>query len=110
MILYGDDYDPAMRYEGLARAVFKCGKWKDPWGYAAQDCFTQFVPSMSLEGKRALSTIIIKIILDFPEIEEKNDLKKLEDTVWDSNSQDQAIDIIDKTIEIYNSVLDRNQF
>jgi hypothetical protein len=70
MINFKDDSNPAMRFEGLARAAFNnCMKFGDPFNYAAQEEFSNFIPAPNLKGKRILSTIFIKLIIDFPESE-----------------------------------------
>ncbi len=105
MILY--NHDPAMRYEDLARAAFNnCKKYGDPFGYAAQERYNNFVPKPNIIGKRTLSTVFIKLILDNLNSPYINDLKKLEDLVWESETQSEVIDIIDKGIEIVNKIED----
>lgn len=106
MTLFEDDPNPAMRYEGLARAVFNnCNKYGDPWGYAAQDRFTNFVPP-NLTGKRALSTILIKLISDNPKHELTPKLIEIEESIWTTNEQLKIIQIIDETIRIFNKIAD----
>lgn len=101
MIYEKNNINPAFKYEGLARAAFNnCGKYGDPWGYAAQDVFSNFVPEPNQRGRRALSTIIIKIIIDNSDKKETEDLKKLEEQVWSATNQRQIIDIIDNAIKV----------
>lgn len=107
MTLFENDSNPAMRYEGLARAVFNnCGKSGDPWGYAAQDRFTNFVPTPNLTGKRALSTILIKLICDYPNHELTSRLIQMEEKIWTVNDQGTIIAIIDEAIGIYNKIVE----
>ncbi len=64
-VLFDDHDDISFRYEGLARAAFNnCDKYGDPWGYTAQDFYSNFVPKPNLKGKRALSVILCKLIID----------------------------------------------
>ena len=101
MILFENHTDPAFRYEGLVRTVFNdCKKYGDPWSYAAQDFYANFVNTPNQEGKRALATVIIKIIIDHPQSEQVEQLKLLEDSVWEAKSQDDIITIINKAIDI----------
>lgn len=107
MTLFENDTDPGMRYEGLARAAFdNCIKAGDPWGYAAQETFNNFVPSPILAGKRALSTILIKIIIDSQFHPLSGQLIQLEERVWKANDQTEIIDIIDKAISIFKKTKD----
>jgi len=101
MILFKDEKDVAMRYEGLARAAFNnCIKYGDPWGYAAQDRYADFVPTPTLTGRRALSTILIKLIIDNTQSPYLEGLRLLEEKVWSTETQEDIIDIINKAIEI----------
>lgn len=95
-------HDPAMRYESLARAVFgDCPKGGDPWGYSMHENFAPFfVPEPKTEGKRALSTILCKLIYDHSESRHVVDLKKLDDQVWEMMTPEQITAIIDQAIEI----------
>jgi hypothetical protein len=102
MILFEDDFDPAMRYEGLARFAFdNCARNEDPWGYSRQDIFGGFVPVPTINGKRALSAILNKLIWDKRQYDElKDQLLKLEETIWEAKTQEEIIRIIDYTIQL----------
>lgn len=103
MLIFDNDNDPAMRYESLARAAFDdCGKYGDPWGYAAQDRYAVFTREpIGIDGKRALSTILIKLVVDNDGTEYTNKFKTLEENVWGITTQSQAIEIIDNACELY---------
>ena len=60
-MIYDDYPTHDMRFEGLARTVFDCNRYGDPWGYANADLYNNI---MTQRGKRALSTILIKMILE----------------------------------------------
>lgn len=93
--------EPSMRYESLARAAFNCPKGGDPWGYAMQQNYDLFfVPGPKLEGKRALSTVLCKLIYDNKGSKHNIELKKLDDEIWDATATEQISDIIDKTLAI----------
>ena len=88
-----------MRYEGLARYAFdNCQKYGDPWSYCAQDRYVNFVREPNLVGKRALPTILIKLILNNPDNEYTHRLKELEENVWEINSQKDVVTIVDECI------------
>ncbi|MEQ8684228.1 MAG: hypothetical protein RIF36_00415 [Imperialibacter sp.] len=99
--IFIDDDDPAFRYEGLVRAAFdNCGKYGDPFKYAAQEVYDNFVGEITLRGRRALSTALIKLIVDNPENKAIDGLKSLENDVWEAKEQQDIIKIIDEAIEI----------
>jgi hypothetical protein len=101
MIRFSNDLNPAMRFEWLSRFVFNnCDKWGDPWNYSAQERFVNFVPKPNLTVKRALSTILIKIILDNMNATSLEKLRNLENQVWESSTQREIIKIIDQTIQL----------
>ena len=96
---------PAFIYEGLARAVFdNCTKYGDPFGIAAQDNYIRLFPNITEKGRRALSTIIIKMIIDHSDSEYKERLRKLDDNVWEAKTTEDITAIIDKCIKIGNSL------
>ena len=97
-MIHTDSHDPAFRYEGLLREAFQCGKAQDPFGNAKQEVFSNFVDTITLDGRRALSSAFIKLILDYPEY--KEDFIKLDNRVWVASSQSEIIDIIDMGIVI----------
>jgi hypothetical protein len=102
MILFENDHDPAMRYEGLARFAFdNCGKYGDPWGYCTQDKYANFVPTPKEEGKRALSTILSQLIMKYKDSPIFEILKELEENVWTASTQEDVRTIIDETIDLF---------
>jgi len=104
-MIHTDSHDPAFRYEGLARAAFdNCGKYGDPFRIAAQDVYNSFVPEPTINGKKALSKVISKIITDNPESEYKDALVQLEENVWSAETQKEIITIIDEGIEILKQI------
>ena len=93
--------DPAFRFEDLARYAFdNCPKYGDPWGYAAQEVYINFVPNIEQKGQRILSTILNKLIYDNRNNRTCEELKKVENLIWSANSQSDAIAIISKTIDL----------
>jgi len=102
-MFFEDFNDPAMKYEGLARAAFNnCDKFDDPWGYAAQERFGDFIEEpITVKGKRTLSTIIIKLIIDNQNTDKVIEFKKLEELVWTATTQEDIIEIVDRAIQIF---------
>ncbi|CAL2093253.1 conserved hypothetical protein [Tenacibaculum sp. 190524A05c] len=104
-MIHTDHNDPAFRYEGLARVAFdNCEKYGDPFGIAAQDVYNNFVPEPTLNGKKALSKVLSKIIIDNTESEHNDALIQLEESIWSSETQQQIITIIDTSIDILNQI------
>jgi hypothetical protein len=103
-MIYISDTDPAMRYEALARYAFgKCPKGGDPFHYSMQEVYNHnFVGEITIRGRRALSTVLIKLVLDNQNSQKEEGIKKLEDRVWEADSQKEIIDIIDQAIELIN--------
>lgn len=100
-ITNSDNIDPAFRYEALARFAFdNCSKYGDPWHYAAQEVYANFIPVIELKGRRILSAILNKLIFDNKNSKTCNDLIDIENSIWTATSQQDAIKIIDKTIGV----------
>ncbi len=92
-----------MLFEELAKAVFKCDRGGDPWGYANAEVYDLFVSDpIQLEGKRALSNILIKLILDCKNSTNIEIYKELDDKIWMATSQDEIIEIINETVQVFN--------
>lgn len=106
MPLFDNDHNPAMRYEGLARAAFDdCNKYGDPFNYAAQDRYDAFFcPEPTEMGKRALSTIITKLVNDHQDHDSVQHLKDLDDVVWQASSQEDIVNIIDRGNELVSEI------
>ena len=105
MIIFANDIDPAMRYEGLARKAFDdCGKYGDPFGITAQDKYIRFVPEPTIEGKAMLSKVFTKLVINHKDTEYKDALRELEEKIWEAETQEEIIDIIDKGIKIVQKI------
>lgn len=101
MGIFDTDLDPGMRFESFLREAFDCRKMQDPWAYAGQEEYNNFIKVPTpLRGKRALSTALIALILKHKDSEIVDKLKELEDKVWELETQDQAIEIIDEGIAV----------
>ena len=94
-----------MKYEELARKAFDdCGKYGDPFNYAAQERYSNFVPKPTLQGKRMLSTVLIKIIVSNQGKSEIPKFLELEDKVWKSETQEEVVSIIDEATKLLESI------
>jgi hypothetical protein len=102
--IFQEDHDPGMRFEGLLRAIFNCDKAADPWGYAQQEVYADFVPEPQLNGKRALSTGFIKLICDNPNFVKVKSLIELENKIWESKTQEEISGIIEIASELIKEI------
>jgi len=95
-----DHYDPAFRFESLARETFgNCRKYGDPWNYAHQEFFSEFMDEpTSILGKRALATILTQLVFQYKDTEICDPLKAIENSIFEANTQGDVIAIIDSTI------------
>jgi len=101
MILHRNDTDPAMRYESLYRFAFdNCRKQEDPWEEATQSNYSIFLEKDLSKAKISLSRILHKLIFDNYKSNHKvgKKLLSIEKKIVDIKSQNDAISIIDETI------------
>lgn len=91
--------DPAFRYEDLARFAFECGKWQDPWSYAAQDVYNSVLKA-DIKSKKILITILNVLIFKNKDSVNCKELLMIENLIDSVKSQSDVINIIDKTISI----------
>lgn len=108
-VLVDDHTDIAMKYEYLIRAAFDCNsKYCDPFSYAAQDQYSNFVYEDSprfFKGQRSLTTALTVIVYRFQENKAVVDkLKGLIDQVWESKTQKEIIEVLNEAIEIGKSL------
>jgi len=101
-MIHTDSHDPAFRFEGLLREAFQCGKGQDPFQNAMQERFSCFVGSVTQEGKRALSTAFVKLVIDYPD--NKDEFIPLDDRVWKASTQEDIIGVIDQGIELLKRI------
>lgn len=92
--------DHANQFEKLACYAFKCESKRDPWGIASIDTYIEFVESPSMNGKKAFSKILTKLILDSRDDSRTNKLLELEERIWVATSQEEIGKIIEETIDI----------
>ncbi len=100
-----DQLDPAFRYEDLARFTFdNCGKFGDPWHYAAQEVYSNFTSGIEIKGRRIFSTILNKLIYDNRHKEDIcQKLIQIEDSIWYASTQQDAIKVVNETILIFEN-------
>ena len=77
-----------------------CDKHGDPFGYAAQEFFTNFVEAPNKKGKAGLTHIVSKVIEDFPDSEYEEELEDILDRAINVETQREVIDIVDELIQI----------
>ena len=98
------DYDPAMTYENLARAVFQCGRWEGPYDCAEASVFDlNFVPSSNERGRLIIQCLIDRIIADGEYSEEQVDyLLDRKNIINDTIDQGETITTIHDLIDFLN--------
>jgi len=102
MAIYKGHQDGAMDFEELARAVFKCERYGDPWGYASADQAHHLFES-SEKGKMMMNTIIDVAIHDNQN--NKDLVAKLlgfKDKVIQSPKSDNLFEIVGPLIDLLN--------
>lgn len=97
----------AMNFEELATSVFKAGRslnTQDPWGYAEANNYNEFTREpLSNKAKEMFFTIIDVAIYDNSGNEDLvGALIVLKNEVWSMESQVQAIDMINRLIDLLN--------
>ena len=106
MIITKDDIELSMRYEGMAKAVFKCERYGDPWEYANAGTFDQeLVPQPTNRCKEMILTVIDIAIWGNQNNEETiNELLPFKGRVWQMETQEQAWDLIDELIVVLEKI------
>ncbi|MES2681316.1 MAG: hypothetical protein V4635_15580 [Bacteroidota bacterium] len=94
-------WDTAMHYEELAKAVFDCDRYEDPWGYASADQASYFA-NPGEEAKMRLYTIIDVAVYDNQGEDVVATLLKVKERVAKMKTNDEAIKIIHDLIDIMN--------
>lgn len=100
-VLHGDDYDPGMRYEGLARYAFDCGMWGGPNGVAHQSVYNSlFIPETNEEGVIVLNQILDALIVKEEDVNKRNEYNVLKESLSTGMEQRTAIELIDYILQI----------
>lgn len=95
-IPWENDWEPAMRYEGIAMYTFNCTRGNDPYDGIADAGFFDgnFIPTLTADGLNAMNCILEKLITD-----SKNDKKQIFDEIKKSLSigmeQEKSIELLD---------------
>ncbi len=98
-ILYEDDHDPGMRYEGLARYAFNCKSYGGPNKVAHQSVYNSlFIPKISDEGILVLNQILDALVSKHPD--KANEFIQLKKSLSQNIEQRTAIDLIDYIFKI----------
>jgi hypothetical protein len=99
-VIFSQDSDPAMRYEGLARTAFDCKKWEGPDNLASQEYYNNhFVPEADKKAIKALKKIL-KELESFTSGDTKKDLKNVRKSISLEIGQRGSIGLIDYVIKI----------
>jgi hypothetical protein len=98
-IMFANDYDPGMRYEGLARTAFDCGKWGGPDGIAHQEFYNNFVPDLNSKAINALKQIL-SALMEKVGRQAQSDLKTVLESLDNGMPQESGIELIDYVIKI----------
>lgn len=99
-VLFHDDYNPGMRYEGLARFAFSCGRWGGPNKVAQQSVYDSlFIPDTNAEGLLVLSQILDSLIEKY-DGQIKQEFIDLRASLDRRMKQRTAIDLIDYIIKL----------
>lgn len=101
-VMYQDDFDPGMRYEGLARYSFDCKRWGGPNNVAQQSVYNSlFVPNTTAQGLLVLNQIVDALIEKSNE-NAKNEFIELKKSLSEEMKQRTAFDLIDYIVKIIN--------
>ncbi len=98
------EHDPAMTYENLARAVFKCGRFGGPGKCAESSVYeNQFVPVASETGKSIMKAIVDQIMSDGNYSEEENNIiLDKRNRLSNTTKQEEIIEVIEELIDFLN--------
>lgn len=98
-IYLGDDHDPGMRYEGLARTAFDCEKWGGPDGIAHQEFYNNFVPDLNPKAIDVLKKIIVALKSKVTR-QAQTELDAILESLSQGMPQESGIELIDYVIKI----------
>lgn len=100
-VMYGDDFDPGMRYEGLARYAFNCKAYGGPNNVAHQGVYNSlFIPATNNEGRLVLTQILDAVIAKTEDKQKNLELDEIKKSISEGMEQRTAIDLIDYVIKI----------
>ncbi len=100
-ILNENDYEPAMRYEGIARQAFNCDRSEDPNSIADASFFDgEFIPNLTKEGLKAMEVILDQLITIETSNYKKGEFKKIKESLSEGMEQDNSIELLDYIIQI----------
>jgi hypothetical protein len=102
MYLFDDYDDYNFRWEGLVCSILNCEKDEDPDGYACQEFFDNFTPTVNKDGRKAINFIIAKLIKDSKN--KNKDLITIQKNAAKATTQEEIINIIDQLYPIAKSL------
>lgn len=101
-VIHQEDFDPGMRYEGLARYAFDCERWGGPNNVAQQSVYNSlFISDTNEEGLTVLNQILDALITK-SNGNAKLEFIELKNSLSEDMKQRTAIDLIDYIIKIIN--------
>lgn len=101
-VMYQDDFDPGMRYEGLARYAFNCERWGGPNNVAQQSVYNSlFIPEMNANGLIVLNQIL-EALIEKSNGNKRKEFIDLKNSLVANIKQKTAIELIDYIIKIIN--------
>src|SRR5690606_32698882 len=98
-VIHGHDFDPGIRYEGLARTAFDCGKWGGPDNIAHQEFYNNFVPELNPIAIDAMKKIVAALIGKVNPAAQ-GDLMAVLDSLDGKMPQESGIELIDYVVKI----------
>ena len=99
-VQFQDNPDPGMRYEGLARFAFNCGKWGGPNKVAHQSVYNSlFIPDTNAEGILVLTQILDELIEKYSG-QIKQEFIDLKASLKNGMKQRTAIELIDYILKL----------
>ncbi len=106
-VINGSDFDVSMRFEGLARTVFQCNRWEDPWAYSQAGIFDSAL--VQVPGKKSKEMLLTVIDLLIWQNKENNGLvvllRPIKDEIWAIEEQEDAVKIVDKLIALVEGIV-----
>ena len=105
-VINGSDNDVSMRFEGLARTVFQCNRWEDPWGYSQAGIFDSAL--INVPGNKSKEMLLTVTDLLIWQNKGNNGLveglRPIKDEIWAIEEQEDAVQIVDKLITLVESI------
>ncbi len=100
------DQENEMRFEGVARYAFDCGRGLDPNGFADASVFDpEFIPIITKEGLKIMNLILDELIAK--ETYNKKNFVGLKESLTKDIEQENAIKLVDYLIKLIKEDLEQ---